>query len=100
MTSITTPFPAIDGGFSLALGAQPFNNLPILTEDSTSEDENISERSHRDSIGKSSTTSWPAEEVHTPENEQPLGHQKQSWVESKKCCTWTAEKENVCFSVL
>jgi hypothetical protein len=52
---------------------------------------------HRDSIGNSSSSSWPTEEVHAPELERPPETQTHSSVESKMSYAWTEEKENVCF---
>lgn len=91
MKSITIPVPAIHSDFPLGLSVQPSNS----NENSTCEDGNISERSHRGSIRKLSTSRWPTNDVHASENDQLLMHQEKSSVESRLYSTWTEEKENV-----
>ncbi len=94
-----TTYPAIDRALQPPPGSESFKDSTTIPSEYiiTSEDENVSGMPHRDSIGNSSSSSWPTEEVHAPELERPPETQTHSSVESKMSYAWTEEKENVCF---
>ena len=93
--SDSTPAHPIASPIPLPLGTQAFNDGTIIVEDAKSEDEKTSSRSHTDSIGESSTSSWPVDEDHAASNNELLGHRSHSSIESKMSCTWSEDKENV-----
>ena len=97
--SISTPSPPIASPLPLPLDAQASNDSKVLIEDTKSEDGKTSGRSHTDSIGESSTSSWPVEETRAASNDEDelLKHRRNSSIESKMSCTWSEDKENVGF---
>ena len=93
--SDSTPAHLIASNIPVPLGTQAFSNGTIIVEDAKSEDGKTSSRSHTDSIGGSSTSSWPVDEDNAASNNELLGHRSCSSIESKMSCTWSEDKENV-----
>ena len=91
----STPAPPIASPIPLPHGTHASNDGTILVEDAKSEDGKTSSRSHTDSIGESSTSSWSVEEDHAASNDEPLKHRSHISIESKMSCTWSEDKENV-----
>lgn len=87
---IASPLP-----LPLPLEAQASNYSTVLIEDTESEDGKTSGKSHTDSIGESSTSSWPVEETRAASNSEQLKHRRHSSIESKMSCTWSEDKEKV-----
>lgn len=90
-------FPAIDSTLPVLSGAQSLDQCTLAGVDNTVDEENSSSRSQRDSIGRSSTSSWSTGELHPPEHDGLSKHQRRSSVELKMSAKWSEEKENVCF---
>ena len=93
--SDSTPALPIASHIPLPLGTQAFNDGTIIVEDAKSENGKSSSRSHTDSIGQSSTSSWPMDVDHAANNNEILGYRSHGSVESKMSCTWSEDKENV-----
>lgn len=91
--SITSP--PMASPLPLPLDTDASDYSTVLTEDTKSEDEKTSVSSHTDSIGQSSTSSWPFEEDHPASNDELLKHQRPASAESKMSSTWSEDKENV-----
>ena len=94
--SISTTLPTIASPHPLQLDIRATIDSIVPNEDTRSEDERRSGSSHSDSVGKSSTSSWPSEEDAAASCGRMFRHQRYSSIESKMSCTWNDEKENVC----
>lgn len=100
--SVATAFPAMTNPPQVALDAEPPNARTLLSDassvDTESEDGKTSGRSHTNSIGMSSTSSWQTEGDSS--NNEELLEPKRTSIDAKMASVWTEEKENVCLDLL
>ena len=92
---ISTALPAIASLHPLQLVTEATIDNLVPNEDTRSEDERTSSSAHSDSVGKSSTSSWPSEEDAAASRGGTFKHQRYSSIESRMSYTWSEEKENV-----